>query len=52
MTTFFTSNPGMSARIAHHVDCPDFSEVRLLERRKNALNGERHQRTVSDTNAR
>lgn len=31
MDTFFKSNPGMSSRIAHHIDFPDYSEQELLE---------------------
>ncbi|RPH66663.1 MAG: CbbX protein [Burkholderiales bacterium] len=31
MDTFFRSNPGMSSRIAHHLDFPDYSEGELLE---------------------
>lgn len=31
MGTFFKSNPGMSSRIAHHVDFPDYNENELLE---------------------
>jgi probable Rubsico expression protein CbbX len=31
METFFRSNPGMSSRIAHHLDFPDYSAVDLLE---------------------
>jgi probable Rubsico expression protein CbbX len=30
MDTFFKSNPGMSSRIAHHIDFPDYSEQELL----------------------
>lgn len=30
MNTFFRSNPGMSSRIAHHVDFPDYDENELL----------------------
>ncbi|MFM1881023.1 MAG: CbbX protein [Pseudomonadota bacterium] len=30
MDTFFKSNPGMSSRIAHHIDFPDYSEPELL----------------------
>ncbi len=30
MDTFFKSNPGMSSRIAHHIDFPDYSEHELL----------------------
>lgn len=31
MGTFFKSNPGLSSRIAHHVDFPDYNEAELLE---------------------
>jgi probable Rubsico expression protein CbbX len=30
MDTFFKSNPGMSSRIAHHIDFPDYSDQELL----------------------
>ena len=30
MDTFFQSNPGMSSRIAHHIDFPDYSATELL----------------------
>ncbi|MHB1733632.1 CbbX protein [Ferrimicrobium acidiphilum] len=30
MDTFFSSNPGMSSRIAHHIDFPDYSAPELL----------------------
>ena len=30
MATFFKSNPGMSSRIAHHLDFPDYDVVELL----------------------
>jgi probable Rubsico expression protein CbbX len=30
MDTFFRSNPGLSSRIAHHIDFPDYSESELL----------------------
>lgn len=30
MDTFFQSNPGMSSRIAHHIDFPDYSQGELL----------------------
>ena len=30
MDTFFSSNPGMSSRIAHHIDFPDYSIQELL----------------------
>ena len=31
MDTFFQSNPGMSSRIAHHLDFPDYEQGELLE---------------------
>ncbi|WP_238344076.1 CbbX protein [Ramlibacter lithotrophicus] len=31
MDTFFQSNPGMSSRIAHHLDFPDYAPRELLE---------------------
>ncbi len=31
MDTFFQSNPGMSSRIAHHLDFPDYSEAELQQ---------------------
>ncbi len=31
MDTFFSSNPGMASRIAHHIDFPDYSEPELLQ---------------------
>jgi probable Rubsico expression protein CbbX len=31
MDTFFQSNPGMSSRIAHHLDFPDYSHEELTE---------------------
>jgi probable Rubsico expression protein CbbX len=31
MDTFFKSNPGMSSRIAHHIDFPDYLPTELLE---------------------
>ena len=31
MDTFFKSNPGMSSRIAHHIDFPDYSADELFE---------------------
>ena len=30
MDTFFSSNPGMSSRVAHHIDFPDFTEAELV----------------------
>lgn len=31
MNTFFKSNPGMSSRIAHHIDFPDYSNEELVQ---------------------
>ena len=31
MDTFFRSNPGMSSRIAHHIDFPDYAPDELLQ---------------------
>lgn len=31
MDTFFQSNPGMSSRIAHHIDFPDYTTAELLD---------------------
>jgi probable Rubsico expression protein CbbX len=31
MDTFFKSNPGMSSRIAHHIDFPDYTDGELLQ---------------------
>jgi probable Rubsico expression protein CbbX len=31
MATFFKSNPGLSSRIAHHIDFPDYNEDELLQ---------------------
>jgi probable Rubsico expression protein CbbX len=31
MDTFFKSNPGMSSRIAHHIDFPDYSRDELIQ---------------------
>ena len=31
MTRFFTSNPGLRSRVAHHIDFPDYSDEELSE---------------------
>ena len=31
MDTFFRSNPGMSSRIAHHLDFPDYTQPELAQ---------------------
>jgi hypothetical protein len=30
MDTFFKANPGLSSRIAHHIDFPDYTQAELL----------------------
>jgi hypothetical protein len=30
MNTFFRANPGLSSRIAHHIDFPDYTQPELL----------------------
>ena len=39
MDTFFKSNPGMSSRIAHHIDFPDYSENELLQIAEKMVDG-------------
>jgi probable Rubsico expression protein CbbX len=39
MDTFFQSNPGMSSRIAHHLDFPDYSEGELQQIADKMLGG-------------
>ena len=39
MDTFFQSNPGMSSRIAHHLDFPDYGQGELLEIADRMLEG-------------
>jgi probable Rubsico expression protein CbbX len=39
MDTFFKSNPGMSSRIAHHIDFPDYARSELLEIGRGMLAG-------------
>ena len=31
MANFYQSNPGLSSRVAHHIDFPDYSEEELME---------------------
>jgi len=31
MDTFFSSNPGMASRVAHHIDFPDYSQGELMQ---------------------
>jgi probable Rubsico expression protein CbbX len=39
MDTFFQSNPGMSSRIAHHLDFPDYAHDELLQISERMLAG-------------
>ncbi len=39
MDTFFKSNPGMSSRIAHHIDFPDYAQAELLQIGERMLGG-------------
>jgi probable Rubsico expression protein CbbX len=39
MDTFFQSNPGMSSRIAHHIEFPDYAPGELLQIGEGMLNG-------------
>ena len=39
MDTFFQSNPGMSSRIAHHLDFPDYAGDELLQIGERMLDG-------------
>ena len=39
MDTFFKSNPGLSSRIAHHLDFPDYAEAELLQIADRMLGG-------------
>jgi probable Rubsico expression protein CbbX len=42
MDTFFQSNPGMSSRIAHHIDFPDYSVPELLQISEKMLQGQHY----------
>jgi probable Rubsico expression protein CbbX len=39
MDTFFRSNPGLSSRIAHHIEFPDYSDDELLTIAERMLDG-------------
>jgi len=43
MDTFFKSNPGMSSRIAHHIDFPDYTPDELIAISKLMLNQSHYQ---------
>ncbi len=42
MDTFFQSNPGLSSRIAHHLDFPDYSVGELLQISERMLAGQHY----------
>jgi probable Rubsico expression protein CbbX len=42
MDSFFQSNPGMSSRIAHHIDFPDYSVDELLQISQRMLDGQHY----------
>ena len=42
MDTFFKSNPGMSSRIAHHIDFPDYAADELLQIADRMLDGQHY----------
>lgn len=42
MDTFFQSNPGMSSRIAHHLDFPDYSAAELVHIAQSMLDRQRY----------
>jgi len=42
MDTFFQSNPGMSSRIAHHIDFPDYGVDELLQIAGKMLDGQHY----------
>jgi hypothetical protein len=43
MDTFFRSNPGMSSRVAHHIDFPDYSVDELMAIGQMMLDGRAYQ---------
>jgi probable Rubsico expression protein CbbX len=43
MDTFFLSNPGMSSRVAHHIDFPDYSVDELMAIGRMMLEGRAYQ---------
>jgi len=43
MDTFFSSNPGMASRVAHHIDFPDYSEAELMQIAQLMLRGLNYQ---------
>ncbi len=51
MDTFFKSNPGMSSRIAHHLDFPDYGQGELLAIAERMLAGMHYRFTSSAQDA-
>jgi len=51
MDTFFKSNPGMSSRIAHHIDFPDYRDDELLSIGELILKGWNYRLSPSARNA-
>jgi probable Rubsico expression protein CbbX len=47
METFFRSNPGMSSRIAHHIDFPDYADEELFAIAALMLDGMHYRLSVS-----
>jgi probable Rubsico expression protein CbbX len=42
MDTFFRSNPGMSSRIAHHIEFPDYAEGELMQIAEKMIAGQHY----------
>ena len=52
METFFSSQPGMSSRIAHHIDFPDYDRAELLAIAADAWPGKCTTASTSDASTR
>ena len=51
MDRFYESNPGLSSRIANHIDFPDYAVDELLEISKLMLEEQQYQLTISAEDA-
>ena len=51
MDKFYESNPGLSSRIANHIDFPDYTVTELLEIAKLMLEEQQYQLTIEAENA-
>jgi hypothetical protein len=51
METFFRSNPGLSSRIAHHLEFPDYLPVELEEIAQRMLGGMQYRLSASGAEA-